>query len=178
MEFDLKKIKKLAKKRDTENREFRYFLKGYDFPEEDLDSIVHRIYYEVSSQVDCTACGNCCRKIHVVFENRDIEKLSEVVELSQDQFKAKYLKHDKEDNVLTTKSKPCPFLKNNKCIQYANRPRSCQSYPYLENTEFVFRLWNVISNYAICPIVFNVYEELKKEFQEEWETFIENDDYW
>jgi hypothetical protein len=34
----------------------------------------------------------------------------------------------------------------------------------LNKDEFVFRLMGVIGNYEICPIVFNVYEMLKRRF--------------
>ena len=32
-----------------------------------------------------------------------------------------------------------------------------------EEGNFVFRLWGVVENCSICPIVFNVYEQLKGE---------------
>ncbi len=72
METDLKRIKKLARKKEEENWEFRTFLKGYSG---DLDKAVHRIYNEVSSHIDCTSCGNCCRKVHPTFDQQDVEKL-------------------------------------------------------------------------------------------------------
>ena len=36
-----------------------------------------------------------------------------------------------------------------------------RSFPHLDKEEFVTRLWAVVDNYSICPIVFNVYEILK-----------------
>ena len=39
-----------------------------------------------------------------------------------------------------------------------NRP-----FPHLHKEEFIFRLWGVVENCPICPIVFNVYEQLKDE---------------
>jgi hypothetical protein len=61
IETDIKKIKKISKKKEDENWEFRSFLKGYDTDVEELDSIVQRLYYQVSAEIDCTACANCCK---------------------------------------------------------------------------------------------------------------------
>ena len=63
VETDLKKIKETAEQKEDENWEFRSFLKGYDIEVEELDSIVHRLYEGVYREMDCTACGNCCRDI-------------------------------------------------------------------------------------------------------------------
>jgi hypothetical protein len=46
----------------------------------------------------------------------------------------------------------------------------CMNYPQSNITAvrmngFVLRLIDVLNNYSICPIVFNVYEQLKSEFK-------------
>ncbi|MBV7334443.1 YkgJ family cysteine cluster protein [Chloroflexi bacterium TSY] len=56
---------------------------------------------------------------------------------------------------------PCPFLEGNLCSNYAHRPKTCASFPHLHKPVFRGRLFGVLSNYATCPIVFNVYEKLK-----------------
>ena len=61
---------------------------------------------------------------------------------------------------------PCPFLKNNLCSVYNFRPNDCRSYPHLHKKNFVSRTMSVVNNTSICPIVFNVYEELKSEIWE------------
>ncbi|MBN1676299.1 MAG: hypothetical protein JXR37_34970 [Kiritimatiellae bacterium] len=38
----------------------------------------------------------------------------------------------------------------------------CRSYPHLHKKPFVARLTQAYSNCSVCPIVYNVYEELKK----------------
>jgi Fe-S-cluster containining protein len=58
---------------------------------------------------------------------------------------------------------PCPFLADNQCTNYAYRPENCRSYPHLHKKDFVSRLFGVIDNYEICPIVFHVVEQLKIE---------------
>ena len=61
------------------------------------------------------------------------------------------------------KHAPCKFLKDRKCTIYEDRPEDCSSYPHLHKDDFIFRLWGIIDNYSVCPIVFNVFEKLKDE---------------
>jgi Fe-S-cluster containining protein len=56
---------------------------------------------------------------------------------------------------------PCKFYKDKKCMIYPSRPEICASYPNLHKTEVSERIVGIMNNYAICPIVFNVIEELK-----------------
>ena len=163
LETDLNKIKKLSEKNDQENWNFRSFLKGYDATIEEMDAIVHELNQRISSEIDCTDCANCCKKVQPLLDQEDIKKCCEGLRVSVSQFKKKYLKFDKEEGNFVFKEKPCPFLKNNLCSIYSHRPKDCKSFPHLHKKEFVFRLWGVVENCSICPIVFNVYEQLKGE---------------
>ena len=71
------------------------------------------------------------------------------------------MKPEKEQRKLVFKEKPCPFLKNKLCSIYSYRPKDCKSFPHLHKKDFIFRLWGVVENCSFCPIVFNVYEQLK-----------------
>ena len=161
METDISKIRKLSKKKDDENWEFRTFLKGCDSKR--LDSILHRLYREVSSEIDCRTCANCCREIQPVLDQKDAQKFSKGLGISFAQFKDRYLVKDDQSRKYRFNETPCPFLKGNICSQYAYRPKDCASYPHLHKKDFVFRLIGVVNNCSICPIVFNVYEYLKAE---------------
>ena len=174
METDLIKIHNFAKENENENYNFRIFLKDYD--EEKLDSIVHRLFKQVLVRIDCTTCGNCCRNIRPILTEKDIMKLSKAMHITPEQFMKRYVEKD-EDGDDTFEHIPCLFLSNNKCTQYEARPRDCVSYPHLHKKGFVFRLLNVINNYSICPIVFNVYEALKSELRSDYSMYQdENDD--
>ena len=165
METNLKKFKKLAPIKENENWEFRRFLKNSDLSSRKIDSIVHKLYREISSKIDCKTCANCCKEMQPVLDEEDIEKLSRGLKVEAVQFEEQYLinNEDQASGKFMFKQKPCPFLVNNSCLCYSYRPKDCKSFPHLYKPDFVSRLINVMENYAVCPIVFHVYEELKNE---------------
>jgi len=173
METDLNKIVSLSKFNQDENWEFRIFLKGFEVKE--IDSIVHELNQKISSKIDCISCGNCCKKIQPTLSNKDIDQLSKSLKINTEAFKERYLEEDEGDEKIF-KQIPCPFLNDNKCTQYETRPKDCVSFPHLHKNDFVFRLIGVIKNSSICPIVFNVYEELKKVLWEEWQDYLNDDE--
>ncbi len=164
IETDINKIEQLSQQRNDANWAFRTFLKGSALSAAKIDSIVHDLYKEVSSQIDCTQCGNCCKVIHPILLSGDIKRLARQFELTSKEFRSRFLKKNDKGAGLIFNGRPCPFLKNNRCQVYENRPRDCRSHPHLHKREFIFRMYQVVSNCPICPIVFNVYEGLKQTF--------------
>jgi len=161
---DLNYIRKMGTKRENENLEFRTFLKTLDMASRDIDAIVHRINNEVTSRIDCTECANCCKEIYMSMDEQDIVNFAEGLNISAEQLITQFLVKDESDpSIMEIANLPCPFLKNNRCTNYNHRPKDCRSYPHLHKKDFIFRLFGVISNYGRCPIVFNVFEQLKKE---------------
>ena len=144
---------------------------------EEVDKIVHRLNEEISSKIDCKTCANCCNTVLPVLNEKDIEKLSKGLRIPIAQVNSKYL--TKEEDEITFNKTPCPLLKDNLFSYYDSRPKDCVSYPHLHKEGFVFRLFGVIDNYSVCPIVFNVFERLKAEIwhYRHFDEFEEFDDF-
>lgn len=186
LQTDPKVVAKLAEEREEENWRFRSFLKGVDLDIEELDAIVHRHYEDVSSQIDCCACGNCCREVLPVLHTSDVARLASGLNLSETEVINRFLVPGKEKETFTFNNKPCPLLAGNRCTAYPSRPDDCRSFPHLHKEEFVFRLVQAVENCWICPIAFNVFERLKIElwyepddiWEEEldWSDFAEQED--
>jgi uncharacterized protein len=170
VETDLDNIKLAGKKKEDENWKFRSYLKGLDIEVEELDNLVHKLNDEVSSQIDCTKCANCCKAVYPVLDEEDVIKFATGINSSIEEFKSACLVVSEDENdKYNFNSVPCPFLKENKCSNYTNRPKDCESFPHLHKEHFWTRLMGVIEYYSICPIVFNVYEQLKKElWRRDW----------
>ena len=161
---DLTQIKKIAAKKEDENWEYRAYLKSLSMPSEEIDAIVHRILADVTAQIDCTQCGNCCMKIRPTLDEEDIRIFAGGFKNSVYDFREQYLiREDDAPSVIIFNDLPCPFLVNLRCANYPYRPKACQSYPHLHKPEFISRSISVLFNYEICPIVFNVFEQLKRE---------------
>ena len=151
-------IEKLSKRKEDQNWKFRSYLKMQDGKK--IDLLVQPIYDKVRKNIDCLECGNCCRKLVPGISQDDIRQLELEFATIEKEILEKYTNKD-EDNELGLKGNPCIFLNGNVCVVYKNRPNECKSYPHLHKKGFTTRLIVVLQNYIICPIVFNVLEELK-----------------
>jgi Fe-S-cluster containining protein len=163
LQTDPKVVAKLAKEREDANWRFRSFLKGVDLDIKELDAIVHGHYEAVSRQIDCCACGNCCREALPVLHASDVSRLASGLSVPEAEVMDRLLVSGEEAETFTFNQKPCPLLSGNRCTAYACRPGDCRSFPHLHKEQFVFRLIQAVENCSICPIVFNVFERLKDE---------------
>ena len=146
LEINLENIKKIARQKENENKSFHNFLKEQDSDE--IDAIVHRLDKEITPQIDCVECGNCCLNLRPIATDEEMRKFVDEKDIE----KLKY-----------SMSFSCKHLDGKKCSIYLDRHDECRAYPYLDKKEFVSRGLGMIQNYEICPIIFNVYERLKIE---------------
>ncbi|MBN2174980.1 MAG: YkgJ family cysteine cluster protein [Bacteroidales bacterium] len=160
-EIDIEKIALLGEQKEKENFDFRTFLKGHDFKR--IDKIVHRLDKEIRSQINCKDCGNCCKSLRPCVTNLEIDTLSKIDNLTQHDFVSGFVEIDNFEQIKYLKDTPCKYLNDKLCSIYTNRPEDCKSYPHTQKTEFITRTLGMIDNYGICPIVFNLFEQLKEE---------------
>jgi len=159
---DLEKIRYWGHKNLDKNYNFRSFLKFNDF--ENIDEIVHKIENKIRNQIDCTTCGNCCIQKSPKLLKTDISRISKFIGLSENEFIENYIDSSEKVDIIFA-NRPCKFLNNCKCTIYDIRPKDCISYPHTQKKGFTSRLLGVIENYSICPIVFNLVEQLKIEYK-------------
>lgn len=152
----------LAQNKEDENCRFRQFLKMRS-DEDEVDQRVFELARRVTEKTDCTACANCCKTVRPSFSEEDIDRLAMGLGVDRQQFIETYLERTDpdDDNPWHTRSTPCPFLKDNRCSVYEDRPGDCRGYPYLDQPDFTSRLWGMIERTFTCPIVYEVMEELK-----------------
>lgn len=160
---DLAFIKSEGRKKEKENMRFRTFIKGRSSKK--TDEVVHALTAEISAKIDCLQCGNCCRELMPSFDEEEIERVSAHLEMTRETFIHSFLQFSADDQAHFTKHSPCSFLEGNSCTIYEHRPQSCHDYPNLHKEGFAFRMYGVIDNYSICPIVYNVVEELKQRLE-------------
>ncbi len=130
---------------------------------EEVDEIVKKLNDYYSKNIDCQKCANCCTELQALVTKSDVKKLASKLIISDNTFIKDYVETDEEGDFLL-RHKPCKFLNGKKCRIYEQRPEDCISYPHLHKEHFISRLLGIIGNYSTCPIVFNVYEDLKEHF--------------
>jgi Fe-S-cluster containining protein len=154
-------VERLAEEREEENWAFRNWIKlEFGFDDERLMSVVRELADAVTGQIDCTQCANCCRKTSTNLDEADMERLADALGMSVPALCEAYLEFDEDYGGRWLLPAPCPLLEGTLCRVYDARPTSCREYPHLHND---FRAASIsrFRNTFICPIVFNVVEEMK-----------------
>lgn len=165
LEIDINNLEETCRANYDDDREYRSLLEASDLTAAEIDSIVRRHYREVSAQIDCRECGNCCRVFCPPLTSADIDRLTRFKGISREDLVEKYLAASGGGKAHTMKSSPCPFLEGNECSVYPERPEACRAYPGLERPGFLSRIGTAFSNCSVCPIVYHVYERVKREIR-------------
>ncbi|MEW5910871.1 MAG: YkgJ family cysteine cluster protein, partial [Thermodesulfobacteriota bacterium] len=95
-----------------------------------------RFHFECHKKIGCFT--KCCRGIDITLTPYDVIRLKRCLEISSEDFLAVYTEPhllEKTDlPVITLKrlddeEKSCPFVRDDGCIIYSDRPTSCRYYP-------------------------------------------------
>lgn len=158
--INISEIKEKSRLKSEENQQFKAFLRN--FPSQEIDTKVFTLAQEVSANIDCLACANCCRNLEPELKKEEIPHLAALKGIEITDFKQEYIHSDKVEDIDFLKKKPCIFLANTACTIYSERPFSCADYPHLYKPHFKYRLKSIFRNYEMCPIVFHTIEQLKE----------------
>jgi Fe-S-cluster containining protein len=157
---DLVKIKQIAEEKEVENDHFQSFLKLQN--EQKIDSLTQDLNELITPKIDCTKCGNCCKSLMIHITSEETVELADQLNLTQDQLKDQFIEQSEQGQMILN-TIPCHFLKNTSCSIYEHRFTECREFPHLHKPHFIRRLFSTMRYYEICPIIFNVVEQLKIE---------------
>ncbi len=124
--------------------------------------MVHGIANNITPQINCTACGACCNHLMINVTEENIKPVAQRLGLQATEFKNKYVETSLQGQMIMN-TIPCNFLSENKCTVYTDRFSECREFPHLHKKNFKGRLFATLIHYAMCPIVYNVIEQLKCE---------------
>jgi uncharacterized protein len=128
-----------------------------------VDNLFHPLHEEAFSYFDCLGCANCCSSISPIVTEKDIDRLAKHFKLKPALFIDQYLHKDDENDYVFNQT-PCPFLMpDNYCMVYESRPKACREYPHTDRRKMQLILKLTLKNCEVCPIVFRIVEELKKQ---------------
>lgn len=163
MEKDPETVACLAEQRKDENWGFRTFIKAYSkLPEGRVDAMAERFAREAQAQIECTSCAACCRDNFIPVNDEEVERLAKRLEITPDDFRARYVQPKTNEHDTGIDAQPCPFLQDSLCSVYEDRPEVCQGYPYIGGN-IASRTIGIIERAGTCPIIFDMLERLKDE---------------
>ena len=143
---------------------FRTFLKC-NADEKELDEQFVKLHDELFAQYDCNRCRNCCKMYHGSIPEEDVEKDARYLGIAATDFAEQYLLGKDSEGNYKKKHKPCDFLmEDGSCKLGDCKPESCKKYPYTNQPERLRSLYSVLDTVAVCPVAFEIYERLKKEY--------------
>lgn len=151
-----------ATEKEEENMRFRTYLKNKDANK--VDKKLAPIAKYFTENIDCTACGNCCKNIMISVDDNEVRNIATALQQDFTTCKNKYFDSSTESDSILINAIPCHFLKENKCTVYENRPSACASFPHVHLPHFTSRLYSMLDGYGICPIIYHSMEALKKEY--------------
>ena len=159
------KVREEAKRKENENFKFRSYLKGHA-DEDELDRQFLQLHKELFRNYDCSKFRNCCKMYKASIPAEDIDRNAQYLGITSGQFIASYLEKDEYGLNYQTKHKPCDFLQEDgNCKLGDCKPDSCKKYPYTDQPERLSSLLSVLDVIEICPVAFEIFERLKKEYR-------------
>lgn len=159
----MKKYEQLSVLAERDKPLFLQYYKKNKKRMEKMDTIVHQLHTQISEQVDCLLCANCCRSLGPAIYDKDIERMSKALRIKPSEVVKTYLRID-EDNDYVFRSMPCPFLMaDNYCSIYESRPKACREYPHTDRKKFSQLYKLTVKNTSTCPIAYEVLKKLLDE---------------
>lgn len=157
------KVKEEAKKKENENFKFRNYLKNHA-DEDEFDRQFLRLHKEPFVDYDCSKCRNCCKMYKGSIPAEDIDRDAQYLEITE-QFIDTYLEKEEYGMNYRTKHKPYDFLQEDgNCKLGDCKSDSCKKYPYTDQPERLSSLLSILDTIEICPVAFEIFERLKKEY--------------
>lgn len=160
--IDINDLAVLANRKEEENHRFRNYLKNHADNEE-LDKQFKSLHEKYFKIYDCKKCRNCCKKIGISVNEDELNAICNYLKIGKEKFS--------KDNLIerygeySFKEHKCKFLEeNNNCKIEKCLPRTCKEYPYTDKEERLFSLYSIVDNASICPVVYEILEDLKKEY--------------
>lgn len=144
-----------------EDRRLADLIRRSSVPDQQWDEFVMGVFKEVKAKIDCATCGECCRKIHVTFDESDSERMAGHLGMEIEVFIDRYFTRIGPGERDIMKERPCAFQEGNLCIHYEWRGQDCRGFPYLDQPGFRERLTSLLYVLEICPIVKEVWGRVK-----------------
>lgn len=157
----IENLESLAKEKLDENFKFRAYLKNHA-DQEELDAQFKQLHEKYFAMYDCSKCRNCCIKLKGTIPEDDLKRDAEYLKVTVNEFKNKYLSDKPSNHEYDIKNCPCDFFDGKECVLGDCMPEACKAYPHTNKDNRLESMWSIVDNASICPVVYEIIEELKK----------------
>lgn len=148
LEIDLEKLAQEAIDKEDENIAFQVYLNEQD--SDAVDVVVAKLNAEITPAISCVECGNCCVNLRPIASREEVGQFVHAEDID------KYMYADHF---------ACVHQVDKKCTKYLERSQECRDFPYMDRDKYTSRTYGVLLNYPNCPIVYNIFEQLKVELE-------------
>mgnify|MGYP001047137666 CR=1 FL=1 len=164
MEKLRKEWEKNREQKSTDN--YAVITQWKQYNAQEIDEVAQKAHNTVfEHEVDCLACGNCCKVLQPYFTNKDIARIAAHFGQTASDFALQYLEVN-NFNEFRMRSKPCAFLNpDNTCAIYAIRPQNCSEYPHTNKKNFTAQRAMHADNTIVCMATYAILERMKKAIQ-------------
>jgi len=146
----------------SKRRKLKNFLRKLETSEtRGTDALARKINSDAFREIDCLKCANCCKTMAPTFRKTEVARIAEHMNMSYNEYFKKFLKVDKDGDIVNKRT-PCQHLgDDNKCSIYDIRPGDCSGFPHTHKRDFVeFIPETHIQNVDFCPATFYVVEKM------------------
>jgi Fe-S-cluster containining protein len=158
----LVQIRRLGEAKTAENLHFRRYVSARRLPLDRFRSLAA----DISRDIDCTQCANCCRNGLVAVSRAEMEEIAAYLQIEPAEVNRLYTTPDPDGRgrVLLSVRDGCVFLDGNLCMIYAARPRACRDFPHVASAKRSLgsRMASLCGWAPLCPIVYNSLEAYKR----------------
>ena len=101
---------------------------------------------------ECSMCGQCCHgEGGIVVSSAEQDRLSQYLDLSLEEFQARYTDKKEEKRVLKTDPQGCCifFEQNKGCTVHPCKPDICRAWPFFRGNLIDESSWQMAQEY--CP---------------------------
>lgn len=150
-------------------RRIKYFLTKLEKnAPRDLVELTLTADAQTWKELDCLDCANCCKTMSPTYTQKDIQRISKHLGMTQNAFREKWLYKDKTGDWMNV-NQPCQFLdlKTNKCDIYAVRPRDCAGFPHHTKKKMVDYMHMYKQNIEYCPATYSMVEKIMERVKED-----------
>ncbi len=130
--------------------------------------VAKRKQAETWKEVDCLACGNCCRTMVPTWKKAEVQRVADHLGMTYQAFFDRWLTIDADNGDIMNKLTPCQFFnrKDGKCSIYEIRPADCAEFPHLH-----FKAWMDIEyiytqNIHRCPATLTMLEKMEEAWKD------------